>query len=136
MYRHGVIHSPSDPSAQAVLVADGVVAWLGTDDAASGLADSVDDVIDLDGAKLHRRLSRKLRRRNLSRLEIGVEQFSNPATAPRPPPIVVPLTLRLRFVKSYLAQVNEPASWKGEWRELAKISNIRQTQKLRRKRAA
>jgi hypothetical protein len=50
LYRHGVIHSPSDPSAEAVLVADGVVAWLGTEDVASGLADSVDDVIDLDGA--------------------------------------------------------------------------------------
>ncbi len=50
LYRRGVIHAPSDPFAEAVLVADGVIAWLGTDDAASGLTDSVDEVIDLDGA--------------------------------------------------------------------------------------
>ena len=50
LYRHGVIHAPSDPFAEAVLVADGVVVWLGTDDTASGLADSADEVVDLDGA--------------------------------------------------------------------------------------
>ncbi|HUX71724.1 MAG TPA: amidohydrolase family protein [Cellulomonadaceae bacterium] len=50
LYRHGAIHAPSEPFAEAVLVADGVVVWLGTDDTASGLADSADEVVDLDGA--------------------------------------------------------------------------------------
>ena len=50
LYRNGVIHSPSDPFAEAVLVSDGVIAWLGADDTAAGLAANVDDVVDLDGA--------------------------------------------------------------------------------------
>ncbi|QTE27839.1 amidohydrolase [Pengzhenrongella sicca] len=50
LYRHGVIHSPTDPFAEAVLVSDGVVAWLGADDTAAGLAAAADDVVDLDGA--------------------------------------------------------------------------------------
>ena len=50
LYRNGVIHSSADPFAQAILVDDGVVAWLGTDDTAAGLAARADRVIDLDGA--------------------------------------------------------------------------------------
>jgi predicted amidohydrolase YtcJ len=50
LYRNGVVHSPSDPFAEALLVADGVVTWLGADDTAAGLAASADEVVDLDGA--------------------------------------------------------------------------------------
>ncbi|MFC8798395.1 amidohydrolase [Promicromonospora sp. NPDC057138] len=50
LYRNGVIHSAADPFAQAILVDDGVVAWLGADDTAAGLAARADRVIDLDGA--------------------------------------------------------------------------------------
>ncbi|MDO8107747.1 amidohydrolase family protein [Isoptericola sp. b441] len=50
LYRHGVVHSSADPFAEAVLVADGQIAWLGPDDAADRLVDQVDEVVDLDGA--------------------------------------------------------------------------------------
>ncbi|WP_407342988.1 amidohydrolase [Pengzhenrongella phosphoraccumulans] len=50
LYRHGVIHSPADPFAEALLVTDGVIAWLGADDTAAGLAANADEVVDLDGA--------------------------------------------------------------------------------------
>lgn len=52
LYRHGVVHSPADPFAQALLVDDGIVAWLGADDTADGLAARADEVVDLDGALL------------------------------------------------------------------------------------
>ncbi len=50
LYRHGVIHSPADPFAEALLVDDGVVVWLGADDTADGMVDRADEVVDLDGA--------------------------------------------------------------------------------------
>jgi predicted amidohydrolase YtcJ len=50
LYRNGVIHSAADPFAEAILVDDGIVAWLGADDTAAGLAARADRVIDLDGA--------------------------------------------------------------------------------------
>ncbi|MGV8966127.1 MAG: amidohydrolase [Cellulomonas sp.] len=50
LYRHGVIHSPAAPFAEALLVDDGVITWLGADDTAAGLAASADEVVDLDGA--------------------------------------------------------------------------------------
>ena len=50
LYRNGVIHSEADPFAQAVLVSEGTIAWLGSDDVAAGLAANADDVVDLDGA--------------------------------------------------------------------------------------
>lgn len=50
LYRNGVIHCAADPFAQAVLVSDGTIAWLGSDDTAAGLAANADDVVDLDGA--------------------------------------------------------------------------------------
>lgn len=49
LYRGGVIHSAAAPFAQALLVADGRVAWLGDDDAVHA-AGPVDEVVDLDGA--------------------------------------------------------------------------------------
>lgn len=50
LYRHGVVHSPADPFAEALLVEDGVVAWMGSDDTADGLVAGVDEVVDLQGA--------------------------------------------------------------------------------------
>ncbi|MCB7137515.1 amidohydrolase [Cellulosimicrobium marinum] len=50
LYRGGVIHSATDPFAEALLVDDGVIAWIGADDTADGLAARADRVVDLDGA--------------------------------------------------------------------------------------
>ncbi|WP_448629431.1 amidohydrolase family protein [Cellulomonas soli] len=50
LYRHGVIHSPADPFAEALLVEDGTIVWIGADDTADGLAPRADEVVDLDGA--------------------------------------------------------------------------------------
>ena len=50
LFRNGIIHSPADAFAEALLVDDGVVAWLGADDTADGFAARADRVIDLDGA--------------------------------------------------------------------------------------
>ena len=50
LYRGGVVHSPADPFAEALLVEDGTVAWLGADDTADGFASRADEVVDLDGA--------------------------------------------------------------------------------------
>lgn len=50
LYRRGVIHSPTDPFAEALLVDDGVIAWIGGNDTADGLAARADRVVDLDGA--------------------------------------------------------------------------------------
>lgn len=48
--RGGIIHSPADPFAEAVLVDDGVVTWIGANDTADGLAERADRVVELDGA--------------------------------------------------------------------------------------
>ncbi|SDC17246.1 hypothetical protein SAMN05216410_1322 [Sanguibacter gelidistatuariae] len=50
LYRNGIIHSPADPFAEALLVDDGVVTWIGANDTADGLASRAARVIDLDGA--------------------------------------------------------------------------------------
>lgn len=50
LYRNGIIHSPADPFAEALLVDDGVVTWIGANDTADGLAARATRVIDLDGA--------------------------------------------------------------------------------------
>ena len=50
LYRNGVVHSRTDPFAEAVLVADGQVAWLGSEDTVHTVLDGVDEVVDLDGA--------------------------------------------------------------------------------------
>ncbi|MGO1317395.1 MAG: amidohydrolase, partial [Cellulomonadaceae bacterium] len=50
LFRGGVVHSPADPFAQALLVSDGVVTWLGADDTADGMADRADRVVELAGA--------------------------------------------------------------------------------------
>ena len=51
LLRGGIIHSPEEPFATAMLVEDGAVAWLGSDGAADvAHADSVDEVVELRGA--------------------------------------------------------------------------------------
>ncbi len=50
LYRNGIIHSPTDPFAEALLVDDGVVTWIGANDTADGLAARATRVVDLDGA--------------------------------------------------------------------------------------
>ncbi len=48
LYRNGRVYSPSDPFATALLVDDGTIAWLGTDDAASTM--DADETVDLADA--------------------------------------------------------------------------------------
>ncbi|MFF3063690.1 amidohydrolase [Oerskovia sp. NPDC057915] len=50
LYRNGVIHSSTDPFAEAMLVDGGVITWIGANDTAAGLAARADRVVDLDGA--------------------------------------------------------------------------------------
>src|SRR5699024_8736419 len=50
LYRHGVVHSAADPFAEAMLVDDGTVVWLGADDTADGMVSRADEDVDLDGA--------------------------------------------------------------------------------------
>ena len=55
LYRGGFVYSSfaggsADPLATAMVVAGDQIAWVGSDDAASGLADGVDQVVDLAGA--------------------------------------------------------------------------------------
>lgn len=49
LFRNGVVHSSADPFAEAVLIEDGVVTWLGADDSAAGFVSRADEVVDLDG---------------------------------------------------------------------------------------
>ena len=50
LYRNGVVHSRTDPFAEAVLVADGQVAWLGDESNIHTVLDGADEVVDLEGA--------------------------------------------------------------------------------------
>jgi len=50
LYRGGHVYGPAEPLATAMLVADGKIAWVGTDETAAGLADGVGQVVDLAGA--------------------------------------------------------------------------------------
>ncbi|WP_138442769.1 amidohydrolase [Sinomonas susongensis] len=50
LYRNGSVYSTADPLASAMLVDDGTVAWVGSEQAASSIADSRLRIIDLDGA--------------------------------------------------------------------------------------
>ena len=53
LYRGGFVYGlvgDADPSATAFVVADKQIAWIGTDEAAAGRADGVDEVVELDGA--------------------------------------------------------------------------------------
>lgn len=50
LLRGGDVHSPADPFATAMVVERGTVAWVGSEGAADGFADGVDEVIHLEGA--------------------------------------------------------------------------------------
>jgi predicted amidohydrolase YtcJ len=50
LYRGGFVYSPSSPFATAMVVAGDQVAWIGSDEAAGGFADGVNQVVDLAGA--------------------------------------------------------------------------------------
>src|SRR5690606_15150965 len=50
LYHNGVVHSSADPFAEALLVDDGVVAWVGTDHTAAALAAGADRVGELAAA--------------------------------------------------------------------------------------
>jgi predicted amidohydrolase YtcJ len=50
LYRHGAVHTSADPFAEALLVEDGTVVWVGADDTADGMVSRADEVIELDGA--------------------------------------------------------------------------------------
>ena len=48
VYRDGVVHARVEGAAQALVVLDGRIAWIGSDDDAP--TDGVDQVVGLDGA--------------------------------------------------------------------------------------
>ncbi|MBH5338544.1 amidohydrolase [Streptomyces pactum] len=50
LLRGGEVHSPADPFATAMVVEHGTIAWVGSEGAADGFADGVDEVVHLDGA--------------------------------------------------------------------------------------
>lgn len=50
LYRNGSVYTAADPFASAMLVDDGVVAWVGSEQAASSIADSSMEIVDLQGA--------------------------------------------------------------------------------------
>lgn len=50
LYRNGSVYSTADPLASSMLVDGGTVAWVGSEQAASSIADSSMRIVDLDGA--------------------------------------------------------------------------------------
>ena len=50
LYRGGSVYAPSSPFAEALLTVGSSVAWIGSDAAAAGHADSADEIVELDGA--------------------------------------------------------------------------------------
>lgn len=50
LLRGGEVHSPADPFATAMVVEGGTIAWVGSEGAADGFADGVDEVVRLGGA--------------------------------------------------------------------------------------
>ncbi|WP_052207641.1 amidohydrolase [Sinomonas humi] len=50
LYRNGSVYSTADPLASAMLVDGGTVAWVGSEQAATSIADSSMRTVDLDGA--------------------------------------------------------------------------------------
>ena len=49
LYRNGSVYSPADPYATAMLVDGGTVAWIGSEEAATSIADNKMEIIDLQG---------------------------------------------------------------------------------------
>ena len=52
LYRNGSVYTAADPFASAILVDGDTVAWVGSEQAASSIADASMDVVDLNGALL------------------------------------------------------------------------------------
>lgn len=52
LYRNGSVYTAADPFATAMLVDGDTVAWVGSEQAATSIADSSMDVVDLQGALL------------------------------------------------------------------------------------
>ena len=50
LYRGGFVYTPVDQFATSMVVADDQIGWIGSDEAAAGRADGVDQVVELDGA--------------------------------------------------------------------------------------
>jgi len=50
LLRNGVVYSPDEPFATAMIVDDGTIAWIGSDAAAAAHADGVSRTVDLGGA--------------------------------------------------------------------------------------
>lgn len=50
LYRNGSVYTAADPFATAMLVDGGTIAWVGSEQAATSIADSSMDIIDLRGA--------------------------------------------------------------------------------------
>lgn len=50
LYRNGSVYTAADPFATAMLVDGGTVAWVGSEQAATSIADSSMDIVDLRGA--------------------------------------------------------------------------------------
>lgn len=53
MYRNGSVYTAADPFATAMLVDGDTVAWVGSEQAATSIADSSMEVIDLRGLCWH-----------------------------------------------------------------------------------
>lgn len=71
-------------------------------------------VIDLDGARQHRHVSRHRRLRNLSRLAVAADDCAATRSD------------QLRFLKAWLiASDADPADWKRWWRDLSRITRRR-----------
>ena len=54
LYRNGSVYTAADPFATAMLVDGDTVAWVGSEQAASSIADSSMDIIDLRAPSSHR----------------------------------------------------------------------------------
>jgi predicted amidohydrolase YtcJ len=50
LYRGGIVYSPAHPFATAMVITNDQIVWIGSDEAATGHADGVDQVVDLGGA--------------------------------------------------------------------------------------
>jgi tRNA A-37 threonylcarbamoyl transferase component Bud32 len=83
-------------------------------------------IIDLDGADVSYRVSRKRRDRDLARLVVGLERMG-----------LIGNSLRLRFLKAYQYGSDSPLdNWKESWRRLVLSSERLTARKQRRKRRA
>ncbi len=83
-------------------------------------------IIDLDGADVSSRVSRKRRLRDLARLVVGLERFG-----------WIGNSLRLRLLKAYQYGSDAPLdNWKESWRRLAVSSERLKARKQRQKRGA